>query len=70
MAIQTIQAGSTKLRALRVTKDCLGPGGSVLLKGMTVKVPENDAYTLVCGEQAEFLTDTQAAAAATSTDKK
>jgi hypothetical protein len=69
MAIQTIQAGSKLLRAILVTKSCLGPGGTPLSKGMTVRVPENDAYTLVSGDQAEFITETAAAAAA-APDKK
>jgi hypothetical protein len=66
MAIQTIQAGSSKLRAILITKPCLGPGGTALLKGMTVRVPENDAYTLISGDQAEFISETAAAVA----DKK
>jgi len=67
MAIQTIQAGSNKLRAILVTKNCLGPGGTALLKGMTVRVPESDAYTLLSGDQAEFVTETAAVAVS---DKK
>jgi hypothetical protein len=66
MAIQTVQAGSATLKAILVTSPCLGPGGAVLLKGMTVRVPEPDAWTLVSGQQAEFISDTAAAAA----DKK
>jgi hypothetical protein len=64
MAISTIQAGSKLLRTIRVKADCLGPGGTPLFKGMIVRVPENDAYTLVSGDQAEFITETAAAAAA------
>ena len=63
MPISTIQAGSKLLRAIRIKASCLGPGGAPLFKGMVVRVPENDAYTLVSGEQAEFITDTAAAAA-------
>jgi hypothetical protein len=66
MAISTIQAGSNKLRAIVVTKACLGPGGAQLFPGMTVRVPEADAYTLVSGDQADFVSETAAAAA----DKK
>jgi hypothetical protein len=62
MAIATIQAGSKLLRAIRVTQACLGPGGTPLFKGMVVRVPENDAYTLTSGNQAEFVSDTAAAA--------
>jgi hypothetical protein len=68
MAITTVQAGSNKLRAIRVKADCLGPGGAQLFKGMIVRVPEADAWTLVSGDQAEFISDTAEAAAAA--DKK
>ena len=58
MAITTVQAGSSKLRAVVITaKAVLGPGGTVLTKGMTVRVPVADAYTLVSGEQAKFIDD-------------
>ena len=57
MAITTIQAGSKKLKAILVKKNCLGPGGTVLTKGQRVRVPEPDAYTLVSGEQAEHISD-------------
>jgi hypothetical protein len=60
MAITTVQAGSGKLKAVLVKRGCLGPGGAVLTKGMTVRMAEADAYTLVSGEQAEFITDTPA----------
>jgi hypothetical protein len=69
MAITTVQAGSNKLRAIRVKASCLGPGGTPLMPGMTVRVPEADAYTLVSGEQAEFISDAAEAAAAVA-DKK
>jgi len=67
MAITTVQAGSNKLRTVLINKHCLGPGGTPLFKGNTYQVPENDAYTLVSGDQAEFVTPPAAAAAA---DKK
>lgn len=61
MAISTIQSGNGKLRTIKVLSDCLGPGGAVLEKNVTVKVPESDAYTLVSGQQAEFADDAPAA---------
>jgi hypothetical protein len=63
MAITTVQAGSTKLKTVLVTKPCLGPGGVVLTKGQTVRVPEADAHTLVSGTQARFVTKEDEAAA-------
>ena len=54
MAITTVQSGAGKFRVVKVLRPCLGPGGVVLEKGRTVRIPEGDAYTLVSGEQAEF----------------
>jgi hypothetical protein len=64
--ITTVQAGSKKLRTVLVKKSVLGPGGVVLTKGMTVRIPEADAYTLVSGEQAEYLSSAEEARAAAS----
>jgi hypothetical protein len=64
MAIQQIQGGSKKLRTVTIKKSVLGPGGVPLHKGMTVRIPENDAYTLVSGEQAGYLNTEQEARAA------
>jgi hypothetical protein len=55
MAITTVQQNSNKLKAVLVTKPCLGPGGVVLTKGQQVRVPEADAHTLVSGGQAKFI---------------
>jgi hypothetical protein len=63
MAITTVQANSGKLKAVVIKRACLGPGGVVLTKGQQVRMAEADAYTLVSGEQAEFITDTPAKAA-------
>lgn len=57
MAITTLQGGPTKLRVVKILSPCLGPGGVVLEKGRKVRIPENDAYTLVTGMQAEFAED-------------
>ena len=57
MAISTVQGGSNKLRVVKILRACLGPGGVVLEKGRTVRIPEPDAYTLVSGMQAEFVED-------------
>lgn len=54
MAITTVQGGPNKLRVVKILSPCLGPGGVVLEKGRKVRIPENDAYTLVSGTQAEF----------------
>jgi len=57
MSITTVQPGSSKLKTVNVTaKAVLGPGGVVLTKGQTVRVPEADAHTLVSGGQAQFVT--------------
>jgi hypothetical protein len=61
MAITTVQAGANKLRAVKIKKHCLGPGGKALFKGQSVRIPEQDAYTLVSGQQADFITDEAAA---------
>ena len=63
MPITTVQHGTKKLRLIRIKKHCLGPGGAVLHAGQTVRVPEQDAYTLVNGFQAEFLSEADAARA-------
>jgi hypothetical protein len=57
MPIQTVQAGTTNLRTIKVKKHVIGPGGTPLFEGDIVRVPEPDAYTLVLGEQAEFAED-------------
>jgi hypothetical protein len=57
MAITTVQSGAGKFRVVKVTRPCLGPGGVVLEKGRTVRIPEADAYTLTSGGQAEFVED-------------
>lgn len=57
MAITTVQGGSNKLRVVKILSPCLGPGGVVLEKGRTVRIPEADAYTLVSGSQAVFAED-------------
>lgn len=62
MGITTVQAGSSKLKAIKILRPCLGPGGKPLTKGQSVRVPEADAHTLVSGEQAEFIKDEPAPA--------
>jgi hypothetical protein len=57
MAITTVQAGTNNLRTIKILMPCLGPGGTPLTKGKTYRVPENDAYTLVAGLQAELAED-------------
>ena len=63
MAITTIHPGSKTTKAVVILKDCLGPGGTPLLKGAKVRLPEADAFTLISGEQAKPLSDADAAKA-------
>jgi hypothetical protein len=62
MAITTVQGNSKKFKAILIKKHVIGPGGVVLEKGKRVRVSEADAYTLVSGEQAEFIKDEAPAA--------
>ena len=69
MPMTVVQGGSTKLRAIEITlkkpaNGVLGPGGAVLTHGQQVRMPEGDAYTLVSGEQAKFITEQDAKQAA------